>query len=139
MTEATTQETPAKPMTPYDRIGGAPVISAIVNDFYDRMEQDPAFKELRDMHAPDLSPMRESLAGYLAAWSGGPRDWFEQRPGACIMSAHRKLATPITKLTADQWVTAMHQAIDTHLGHDVPLATSMKDALRQMSIGMISA
>lgn len=131
------EQTQTKPMTPFERLGGAPVIAAIVNDFYDRMESDPAFKELRDMHAPDLTPMRESLTGYLTAWSGGPRDWFEQRPGACVMSAHNKLPTPVTQVTAKQWIAAMGQAIEANLGHDQALANSMLDALTQMSIGMV--
>ena len=126
------------PATPFHKLGGHAVIQAIVNRFYDLMESDPAYAELRAMHAPDLAPMRASLASFLAAWAGGPRDWFEQRPGACIMSAHNKLATPVTKPTADQWMDAMGQAIDAQLT-DAALGTAMKDALRGMSMGMIRA
>jgi hemoglobin len=138
MSDTAMAEPQAKPMTPYDRLGGRDVIAAIVNDFYDRMEQDAAFAELRAMHAPDLTPMRSSLTDFLMAWTGGPRDWFEQRPGACIMSAHNKLATPVTKLTADQWMDAFGQAIDAQLT-DTALGTAMKDALRGMSRGMVRA
>ena len=61
------------------------------------------------MHAADLSPMRESLTDFLMAWMGGPRDWFEKRPGACVMSAHRALEG-MNYATATQWVLAMQQA-----------------------------
>ena len=53
--------------TPFDLIGGHPAIQRIVERFYDLMEQDPAYAELRALHAPDLSPMRRSLALFLAA------------------------------------------------------------------------
>ena len=66
------------PATPYDRIGGREVLRAIVNRFYDLMDEDPAYAGLRAMHAEDLAPMRQSLTGFLTGWSGGPRDWFAE-------------------------------------------------------------
>ena len=120
--------------SPFEMIGGAETIRAIVDRFYDLMDSDPAFSELRAMHAPDLAPMRTSLAGFLNAWSGGPRDWFETRPGACVMSLHGKLN--VTKETADQWISAMDRAIsDTPIGND-QLSASLADALRRMATGM---
>lgn len=95
--------------TPYDMIGGGP-IPEIVDRFYDLMDTDPAYSELRALHAADLTPMRASLGSFLAAWLGGPRDWFEQRPGRCLMSAHRD--TVIVPETARQWAEAMRRAIE---------------------------
>jgi hemoglobin len=95
--------------TPYDMIGGAGPIREIVDRFYDLMESDPNYAELRALHAADLAPMRGSLSGFLAAWMGGPRDWFEERPGRCMMSAHAGIT--ITVQTARQWADAMRQAI----------------------------
>ncbi|GLK44393.1 hypothetical protein GCM10017612_23130 [Novosphingobium resinovorum] len=43
------------PDTPYHRLGGAPVFEAIANRFYDLMVSDPAYAELRAMHAADLA------------------------------------------------------------------------------------
>jgi hemoglobin len=120
--------------TPFDLIGGSNVIRAIVERFYDLMDSDPAYAELRAMHAADLSPMRTSLAGFLNAWSGGPRDWFETRPGACVMSLHRPLT--ITKQTADQWIDAMNRAIaDTPIANQ-QLAASLGESLSRMATGM---
>ena len=121
------------PTTPFEIIGGAPVIHAIVERFYDLMESDPAYAQLRAMHKPDLGPMRASLADFLIAWSGGPRDWFEKRPGACIMSAHAKF--PITPAISQQWVDAMRRSVDEHL--DPRLSASMMDALDRMATAMI--
>ena len=40
MTQAATAEAPAK--SPFERVGGHPVLQAISNRFYDLMDQDPA-------------------------------------------------------------------------------------------------
>ena len=77
------------PMSPFERLGGHATMEAICNRFYDLMDGDPAYAELRAMHAPDLAQMRKSLPLFLAGWSGGPREWFEANPGRCMMSLHR--------------------------------------------------
>lgn len=119
--------------TPFERIGGRPVLSKLVDRFYDLMNQEPDYAALRAMHAADLAPMRASLADFLMAWMGGPRDWFEQRPGACVMSAHAKLG--ITRDTAEQWISAMTRALHDTVD-DPPFTEAMLAALTQMSRGM---
>ena len=47
------------------------MLQAITQRFYDLMEQDPAYAELRAMHAPDLTEMRASLPLFLAGWEIG--------------------------------------------------------------------
>ena len=126
-------ETIAPPATPYDRIGGKAVIAQMVERFYDLLDSDPAFAKLRAMHAPDLTPMRGSLTDFLMAWMGGPRDWFEQRPGACMMSAHKSVG--VTRETAEQWVSAMRRAAEETLD-DPAFVDAMVDAFQQMSMGM---
>lgn len=96
--------------TPFDLMGGAGPVRALVERFYDLMDSEPAFAALRAMHAADLGPMRESLSGFLTGWLGGPRDWFAAHPGVCMMSAHRAL--PITRETATQWIEAMGRALE---------------------------
>lgn len=133
MATASAQQEEKTPVTPYQILGGETVIRRVVDIFYDFMENDPAYAELRAMHAPDLTPMRASLAGFLTAWSGGPRSWFEQNPGKCMMSLHTAL--PITKQTADQWVDAMRRAI-RQAGVEGDIETAMGDALARMAAGM---
>lgn len=128
-----TTDTQTRPTTPYERLGGREVLRALVDRFYDLMEQDPAYAALRAMHAADLAPMRESLTGFLVGWSGGPRDWFAS--GKCVMSAHRPLA--ITAETTREWLDAMARAVDETLGQrDPDLAKAMIEALQQMALGM---
>ena len=133
--EAATPEADAgsRPVTPFDRLGGHAAITAIVERFYDLMDADPAYAGLRAMHAADLAPMRRSLAGFLAGWSGGPRDWFARRPGACMMSVHSSV--PVTTETAEQWVEAMRRAVQDE-GVDAVLAARMDEAFTRMAGAM---
>jgi len=120
-------------ITPYDLLGGGEVIARIVHRFYDLMDSDPAFARLRAMHAEDLTPMRASLTGFLIGWTGGPRSWFEQNPGKCVMSAHARLA--IDQETAGQWCEAMARAI-LECGIDEKLAEKLNDAFARMAGAM---
>lgn len=119
--------------TPYERLGGREVILAITNRFYDLMESDPAYAQLRAMHAADLGPMRESLAGFLTGWSGGPRDWFAS--GKCMMSMHRGM--PIARETADQWAAAMARAIADVAPADRVMADAMAGVLEEIAGSMV--
>jgi len=122
------------PATPHDLLGGAPVFEAIAHRFYDLMEQDPAYAELRAMHAEDLEPMRHSLPRFLAGWAGGPRDWFEANPGKCMMSLHRDF--PISRATAEQWADAMARAIADVAPEPANVAQAMTDVLTRMARSM---
>lgn len=122
--------------TPFERIGGADPIHAIADRFYTLMESDPAYAELRAMHAADLDPMRESLGMFLTAWLGGPRDWFEQHPGVCMMGMHR--AMPITPSLADQWIDAMARAIAAQPGLDPELGRWIARTLDRMGHAMVT-
>lgn len=124
----------AAPASPFERIGGHPVLRAITDRFYDLMEQDPAYAELRAMHAQDLSFMRQSLPLFLAGWAGGPRDWFEANPGKCMMSAHAGYA--IDAQTAEQWAHAMNRAIAESEVADREIAEAMAEVLTRMARGM---
>lgn len=106
----------------------------LVDRFYDLMDSDPAYAELRAMHAPDLAPMRASLASFLAAWAGGPRDWFEQNQGKCMMSVHKNFT--ISRGVAGQWSDAMRRAIADVAPADGQLATAMAGVLEEMALGM---
>jgi hemoglobin len=92
------------PTLPYDAIGGADAVSAIVARFYALMDDDPDYAPLRAMHAADLRPVAQGLDDFLTAWLGGPREAWMAR-NACVMSLHRDLA--VTPEVAGQWVQAM--------------------------------
>jgi hemoglobin len=120
-------------ITPYARLG-ADRVAAIVDRFYGLMESDPAYAALRAMHAADLAPMRTSLTGFLAAWLGGPRDWFSERPGTCVMSLHG--AMPITPALGEQWIAAMDHAIAAEPGIAPDFAATLSTALGRVARAM---
>lgn len=135
-TDTKTPEAPAgeTPNTPFHKLGGDAVIAAIVNRFYDLMENDPAYAGLRAMHAADLAPMRKSLAGFLTGWSGGPRDWFDANPGRCMASMHKPFV--ITRELSGQWVEAMKRAIADSVPEGNPLGEQMASILGDLAMGM---
>ncbi len=123
-----------RPQSPFEKLGGHETFRAITDRFYDLMEADPAYAELRAMHADDLAPMRKSLPLFLAGWAGGPRDWFEQNPGRCMMSAHKPYT--ITGEVAGQWADAIRRAVSDVETPDSTLAKAMGDALADLAIAM---
>ena len=125
---------PEPEQSPYERIGGAPAIRRLADRFYDLMEEVPRYATLRAMHAPDLAATRQSLTGFLTAWLGGPRDWFAERPGTCILSMHRALG--VTPATAAQWLHAMSRALED-VEVEPALASMMRSAFARMSGAMI--
>jgi len=123
--------------TPFEQLGARPAIERIVNHFYDLMDSDPAYTELRAMHGTDLSHMKQALSGFLTGWAGGPRDWFDANPGKCMMSMHAGL--PITRASAQQWVQAMQRAFADCDLSDHPVALLMNERFRMMAGGMAQA
>lgn len=129
-----TADAEALAASPFERIGGHPVLQAVAARFYDLMEQDPAYAELRAIHAEDLSFMRAALPQFLAGWAGGPRDWFEANPGKCMMSMHAPFT--ITRQTAGQWAEAMTRALAETEVADREIAGAMAEVLSRMARGM---
>jgi len=122
------------PNTPFHLLGGHDTFQAIVDRFYDLMDSDPAYAELRAMHAPDLTKMRSGLTGFLTGWAGGPRDWFEANPGRCMMSVHKPYA--ISPEVAGEWADAMERAIADVAPAMAALGKQMAEILGDLARGM---
>ncbi len=121
---------------PYLAVGGRDGVRTIVDRFYDLMDSSAAYRDLREMHAQDLTPMRDSLSGFLCGWLGGDTDWFASNPGKCMMSLHARF--PINAPVADQWTSAMRQAI-ADCGIEEQTASRINDALGAMASAMVRA
>lgn len=122
------------PATPYAMIGGSAVVEAIVDRFYRLMDKDPAYADVRRLHAKDLGPVREGLAQFLDGWLGGPRDWFDK--GLCMRSMHVPMA--ISAEVARQWAEAMVRAIEDQPGLDQRIAVAMAERLAQLALSMVN-
>ena len=96
--------------TIFEAIGGIDQVDALVDRFYDLMDLEPQFKELRTVHAPDLSNSREKLKFFLTGWMGGP-DIYSPKYGHPMLRA-RHLPFQIGLLERDQWLACMYRAME---------------------------
>ncbi len=121
--------------TPYEQLGGEPVVAALAQRFYQIMAERPEASGIRAMHADDLSKVTGSLTEFLRGWLGGPRDWFMRGDRPCIMSLHRRL--PIGEAERDQWLACMAQAADETVER-AELRPLLMDAFARMAEAMRS-
>jgi hemoglobin len=82
---------------------------ALVDRFYDLMDLEPDFADLRALHPTTLDGSRDKFAWFLTGWLGGP-DLYVERFGHPMLRA-RHLPYPIGVATRDQWLTCMGLAM----------------------------
>ena len=95
--------------TPYARLGDEAGARALVDRFYDLMELEPRFAELRALHPSDLTGSRDKLHWFLSGWLGGPA-LYEQRFGHPRLRM-RHLPYAIGVRERDAWLDCMRQAM----------------------------
>lgn len=100
-----------EPDTPsaFDIIGGEPALRALVDRFYDLMELESAYRELRATHGPDLSAARDKLFWFLCGWMGGPNHYIDRFGHPRLRARHMPFRIGI--LERDQWLACMDQAM----------------------------
>jgi hemoglobin len=121
--------------TLFERVGGINTLHALATRFYGLLDSDPDYAELRRLHGADLAPIADSLALFLQAWLGGPRDWFNARPGTCIMRMHREMH--VTPSAASQWSDAIVRALAADPMIDPAIASQMGEVLVRMAHAMV--
>lgn len=99
----------ASESTPFERIGGEAPVRAVVDRFYDLMDLEPGYAELRATHGNTLDDARDKLFWFLCGWLGGP-DHYQERFGHPRLRA-RHLPFAIGVKERDQWVACMDQAM----------------------------
>ena len=105
----TSSETPPQSATPFERIGGEPKVQALVDHFYDLMDIEPGYAELRAAHGTTLADARQKLFWFLCGWLGGP-DLYQERFGHPRLKM-RHMPFKIGIQERDQWVACMDQAM----------------------------
>ncbi|MCD8514756.1 MAG: globin, partial [Burkholderiaceae bacterium] len=65
-------------LTPFDWIGGETAVQSLVDRFYDLMDLEPAYRELRASHGTTLDEARQKLFWFLCGWLGGPQHYQER-------------------------------------------------------------
>ena len=109
----------------YAALGGRDGVRALVDRFYDLMDLESAYAELRALHPTPLDGSRDKLFWFLSGWLGGP-DEFVQRFGHPRLRA-RHLPYAIGIAERDQWLACMAQAMD-ECGIDPALAERLAAA-----------
>jgi hemoglobin len=95
--------------SPFEWIGGEASVQALVDRFYDLMDLEPAYAELRVVHGSVLDDARQKLFWFLCGWLGGPQH-FTDRFGHPRLKA-RHMPFKIGLVERDQWLACMDQAM----------------------------
>lgn len=112
----------------FEWIGGEAPIRTVVDRFYDLMELEPRFAELRAAHGSTLDDARDKLFWFLCGWMGGPQHYMERFGHPRLRARHMPFKIGI--LERDQWLACMDQAMaDAQL--DTTLRTRLNESFFQ--------
>jgi hemoglobin len=98
-------------MTPthYERIGGEKKVRALVQRFYQHMDELPEAHGIRKLHPASLQGSEQKLFEFLSGWMGGPQLFIEKYGHPMLRMRH--LPFPISDTERDQWMLCMQQAL----------------------------
>jgi hemoglobin len=109
----------------FERVGGEAGTRALVDRFYDLMELDAAFAELRALHPSMLAGSRDKLYWFLCGWLGGPQHYTERFGHPMLRARHLPFSIGIKE--RDQWMACMRQAM-TEVGLELALAARLSES-----------
>ncbi|HSK01593.1 MAG TPA: group II truncated hemoglobin [Kofleriaceae bacterium] len=99
--------------TPFELVGGADRVRALVERFYDAMtEHEPALARLHpcDAEGRVARTPRDRFALFLIGWLGGPQDYVEQHGHPRLGMRHGRV--PVNLAMRDAWLRCMTLAMD---------------------------
>jgi hemoglobin len=114
-----------QPNTAYELVGGEARVRALVDRFYDLMDLEPQYAQLRAIHPGTLDGSRDKLFWFLCGWLGGPQYYMEKIGHPMLRARH--LPYPIGTVERDQWMACMIQAMQD-CEFDPGLAQRLADA-----------
>jgi hemoglobin len=94
----------------YQRIGGAAKIHALVQRFYEIMDELPEAYGIRKMHAAKLAGAADKLFKFLSGWLGGPPLFVQEFGEPFLRRRHFPFAIGVAE--RDQWLLCMDQALN---------------------------
>jgi hemoglobin len=100
-------------VTPFEQLGGADRVRALVERFYDVMsEREPALARLHrcDPGGKVDRGSRDRFALFLIGWLGGPQDYIEQHGHPRLRMRHGRV--PVNIAMRDAWLRSMSAAMD---------------------------
>ena len=114
--------------TPFAWIGGEEKVKALVDRFYDLMDLEPKYKELRAAHGTELGRARQNLFWFLCGWLGGPQHYTDRFGHPRLRMRH--LPFKIGVQERDQWLACMDQAMG-EVGVPTDLRARLRDSFFQ--------
>jgi hemoglobin len=127
MSDASTDPDAPAPdaVTPFELIGGEARVRELVDRFYDLMDLEPGYAELRAAHGATLADARHKLFWFLCGWLGGPNHYIERFGHPRLRMRHMPFSIGIKE--RDQWVACMHQAM-TEVALPAPLIERLTES-----------
>lgn len=106
----------------YQQLGEEPGIRALVEAFYDIIEQDEDARQLHLLHlrGHGVAHSREEQFNYLSGFFGGPSRYVQKHGHSRLREIHEHV--PIGPEMRDLWLKCMARAVDR---------VGMSDALRE--------
>jgi hemoglobin len=118
--------------TVYDYVGGTLFFARLVDEFYARVERDPA---LRPMYPDDLTGPKARLAGFLVQYWGGPTHYSDERGHPRLRMRHAPFV--VDQAARDAWFAHMAAAVAAS-GADEVVAPMLLDYFAQAATAMIN-
>ena len=96
-------------VSPFEWIGGEGKVRALVDRFYDLMDLEGGYRELRAAHGTELERARQNLFWFLCGWLGGPQHYTDRFGHPRLRMRHMPFKIGIQE--RDQWLACMDQAM----------------------------
>jgi hemoglobin len=114
--------------TAFEWIGGEDKVHALVERFYDLMDLEPKYAELRAAHGTHLERARQNLFWFLCGWLGGPQHYTDRFGHPRLRARH--MPFKIGTVERDQWLACMDQAM-REVGVDDALRQRLRESFFQ--------
>lgn len=96
-------------MTYFSKIGGAPAVDKIVEEFFARMEALPEARTVREMHADDLAKTKSVMKRYFSELLGGPMQFSGEHGHPGLKIRHAGMLIGPNERNA--WMRCMSEAL----------------------------
>ena len=105
-------ENPEKLAIPYEKLGGEAPVRALVERFYDAMEEHES--ELAALHPMENGKVsrasRDRFALFLIGWLGGPEEYVRLHGHPRLRMRHAHV--PVNVAMRDAWLRSMQRALE---------------------------
>ncbi len=117
----------------FEQLGSLSAVKQLANTFYDVMDKDPAYLELRVLHPQKLTTTKKKLYRLLAHWLGGPALLTVEPPSAQLLE-RRHHHIDLNDRHAALWLDCMQHAM-----RSCELNTQLQQQLNHRFSSMIKA